>query len=95
MSMFEANNRGLAAALVPAGRMPAMSIPFPDVSYYPGEARSEESFNPLSLLWYLVHYRWMLAAFLCTAIVAGLIGTWLQTPVYRSSAQVISKAFPL
>ena len=47
-----------------------------------------ERFDPLKLFWYVVHYRWLLAALLTAGVVAGVLLTWLQTPLYRATANV-------
>src|SRR4051794_9702876 len=54
----------------------------------PNEAVVEEPFDPLKLLWYVVHYRWIIAALLAAGVVSGVLYTWAQTPLYRATANV-------
>lgn len=42
----------------------------------------------LRVFWHVVHYRWLIGIFLLTALVAGVIVNYLQTPYYRAVAQV-------
>lgn len=52
------------------------------------EMEPEEGFDPLKLIWYALHYRWLIAAFLLAGFIAGLLFVYLQTPLYRSTAKV-------
>ena len=42
----------------------------------------------LKILWFFVHYRWLIAACLITGIVCGVFFTFIQTPKYRATAQM-------
>ncbi|MEO4045270.1 polysaccharide biosynthesis tyrosine autokinase [Hoeflea sp. CAU 1731] len=55
---------------------------------YADPAQDEEGFDPLKLLWYVVHYRWMIASFVFVGVVCGVLFTFMQTPYYRASAKV-------
>ena len=48
----------------------------------------EEGFDPLQLLWYVIHYRWIIAAFLFFGLLGGIVFTWMQTPLYRGTAKL-------
>lgn len=48
----------------------------------------EERFDPLKLIWYAVHHRWLIAAFLLAGLVAGVMVTLLQTPLYQATNKV-------
>ena len=52
------------------------------------EIDDEAGFDPLKLFWYVIHYRWLIAAFLVTGFVSGIIFTFLQTPMYRAAANI-------
>ena len=81
-------------ANLPIGyQRPAMpGYPNPDYArsgdpyYDPFE--DENSFDPLKLLWFVVHYRWLIAAFILAGLVTGFVITYLQTPLYRASSKV-------
>jgi succinoglycan biosynthesis transport protein ExoP len=77
---------------VPAGELGSQSLRIP-VGYHPQhyagyEPQPEPTFDPLKLLWYVVHYRWLIATLLLAGFVSGLLFTWSQTPLFRSSAKV-------
>ncbi|MEX3011464.1 GumC family protein [Hoeflea sp. TYP-13] len=56
---------------------------------YGREMEEEESgISPLALFLYLLKYRWLIAILLAVGLVAGIIMTWMQTPKYRSTAQL-------
>ena len=38
----------------------------------------EESLDPLKLIWFVIHYRWLFAAFLLAGVVIGVFVTFLQ-----------------
>lgn len=48
----------------------------------------ENSFDPLKVFWFLVHYRWLVGAFLLAGIVSGIVFSFLQTPLYRATANI-------
>lgn len=47
-----------------------------------------DSIDLLKLFWFVVHYRWLIAACLITGIVSGVFFTFLQTPKYLATAQM-------
>ncbi len=55
---------------------------------YLDQFEDQSSFDPLKIFWYAVHYRWLISAFLLAGTVSGIIFTFLQTPMYRSSAKI-------
>lgn len=57
--------------------------PIPDY-----DMEHEERFNPLKMLWYIIHYRWLIAAMVSAALITGVLVTWMQTPLYKASAKV-------
>ncbi|MEC9343098.1 MAG: polysaccharide biosynthesis tyrosine autokinase [Pseudomonadota bacterium] len=90
MNSFEPGRRPYGLPVIPEGHAAppaAYYQPHPDYGY-PGESFEEDRFDPLKLLWYVVHYRWLIAAFLTAGLVAGVMITYLQTPLYRSTANV-------
>ncbi|OJU01277.1 MAG: hypothetical protein BGN87_09035 [Rhizobiales bacterium 65-79] len=58
--------------------------PMDGAGYGPGGFEEEERFDPLKLIWYVIHYRWLIAAFLLAGIVVGVLVTLLQTPLYSA-----------
>lgn len=53
------------------------------------EAEPEpDSFNPLTLLLYVVRYRWLIAFLVAVGLVCGAVFTMMQTPRYRATAQL-------
>ncbi len=56
--------------------------------YYAPPAEEEDSLDPLKLIWYAIHYRWLIAALLTAGLVIGVLHTYLQTPFYRASTKV-------
>ena len=89
--MYEPNKRPYGIPL--AAEVPALvrSAPPPYMGH-PGHSTMEEqdgfAFDPLKLLWFIVHYRWMIVGFLVTGLVTGILGTYIQTPLYRSTVQI-------
>lgn len=80
---------------VPIGPYHAPAFPVhPDAwrvppGYGPGFEEDEpDRIDILRILWFAVHYRWLIAAFLVCGLVSGLFVTFLQTPKYRSFAQI-------
>ena len=47
-----------------------------------------DAFNPLTLLFYVIQYRWLLALLVATGVVAGVVVTMMQTPKYQATAQL-------
>lgn len=62
------------------------SQPYP--GYAPPEAEEENGFDPLKLLWFVVHYRWLIAVCLIVGLISGVVLTMLQTPLYRAAANL-------
>ena len=53
------------------------------------EAEPEpDSFNPLTLLLYVIRYRWLIAFLVAVGLVCGAVFTMMQTPRYRATAQL-------
>ncbi|WP_306120553.1 MULTISPECIES: polysaccharide biosynthesis tyrosine autokinase [unclassified Roseitalea] len=42
-------------------------------------------FDPVKLFWFVVHYRWVVVACIACGLVAGIVYTWMQTPMYRAA----------
>jgi len=55
---------------------------------YAPPVEEEDSLDPLKLIWYVIHYRWLIAALLTAGLVIGILHTYLQTPYYRASTKV-------
>jgi len=76
-----------APVMVPQSGLPAH--PRMEQEGYYGVNLTEDqggtSFDPLKLMWYVVHYRWLLAAFLLAGLVIGFGFSKLQVPLYRST----------
>jgi succinoglycan biosynthesis transport protein ExoP len=47
-----------------------------------------DSFNPLTLLLYVLRYRWLIAFLLAVGLVSGAVFTMMQTPRYKATAQL-------
>lgn len=56
--------------------------------FHPSAAEVEEPFNPLKLLWYVVHYRWLIGIFVAVGLLAGGVATLMQTPKYSATARI-------
>jgi succinoglycan biosynthesis transport protein ExoP len=70
---------------------------FPSHPYAHSQLGYGDRFNPeddndsidlLKILWFVVHYRWLIAACLVTGLVCGVFFTLIQTPKYRATAQM-------
>lgn len=48
----------------------------------------DAAFNPLTLLVFVVRYRWLIAVLVAVGLAAGLVITWMQTPQYRAAAKL-------
>ena len=55
---------------------------------HPDAFEEEGGFDPLKLLLYVVHYRWIILALLSTGIASGVLFTWMQTPLYRATGNI-------
>lgn len=64
------------------------SHPQPYPGYGPPEAEEENGFDPLKLIWFVVHYRWLIATLLIIGLISGIVLTMLQTPLYRAAANL-------
>ncbi|MEL6922092.1 MAG: hypothetical protein AAFO77_13965, partial [Pseudomonadota bacterium] len=60
--------------------------PNPYIGY--GGDDVDDGFNPVQLLWYVVHYRWLFALLLFCGIVGGTLFTWMQTPTFEARTTV-------
>jgi capsular exopolysaccharide synthesis family protein len=73
-----------------AGQVPG----FPEMQRQFGYAQpfeieeEQDSIDILKLFWFVVHHRWLIAAFLMAGIVCGFFFTMMQTPKYRATAQI-------
>ncbi|MER9133410.1 polysaccharide biosynthesis tyrosine autokinase [Mesorhizobium sp. M0768] len=56
--------------------------------YGPDYSEQDESFNPLKLLFYAAHYRWLIVTMAAAGLVAGVIVTMMQTPKYQATTQL-------
>ncbi|MBW8636192.1 polysaccharide biosynthesis tyrosine autokinase [Hoeflea sp. WL0058] len=72
------------------GGVPAYPVHHHPYGYgpYAEPAQDEDGFDPLKLLWFAVHYRWMIASFLFVGVVCGVLFTFMQTPYYKASTKV-------
>lgn len=59
-------------------------VPF---GYRDGDAEPD-GFNPLTLLLYVVRYRWLIAFLVAAGLVCGAVFTMMQTPRYMATAQL-------
>jgi polysaccharide biosynthesis transport protein len=57
-------------------------------SYGFNEIPEEDNFDPLKLLWYIVRYRWIIAALMMAGMVSGFVFTYAQTPLYRATTKL-------
>lgn len=92
MNMFEPQKCPYGLPVVPDGQIAHVPSPY---LHHPGygdyrhqEAETDEGFDPLKLIWLALHYRWLIAAFLLAGLVAGVLVTYLQTPLFRSVAKM-------
>lgn len=60
----------------------------PAYGYSIPPVEEEDSLDPLKLIWYVIHYRWLIATLLLSGLVIGILHTYLQTPFYRASTKV-------
>lgn len=56
--------------------------------YSPEDQDEDGGFNPLSLLIFIVRYRWLIAGIVIGCLAAGMMITLLLTPLYRATTQV-------
>lgn len=48
----------------------------------------DDGIDPLALLYYVAKHRWLIAIVIAVGLVAGTVMTWMQTPLYRATAQL-------
>ena len=87
----------------PNNHSPAANLPVPKQQYgltlgYQSGAAFEpvhdtieddaSGFDPLRIFWFIIHYRWLITAFLIAGFVSGIVFTFLQTPMYRASTKI-------
>lgn len=87
MNKFEPDRR---AYEVPAMAGSQGMVHYQEPAYGYGRLPEEEddSLDPLKLIWYVIHYRWLFAAFLLAGLVISVFLTYLQTPLYRATTNV-------
>lgn len=51
-----------------------------------GSSRDAERFSPLTIVAYVVRYRWLIALAVVTGIAAGCLFTLMKSPIYRATA---------
>lgn len=92
MNMIEPGNRrnNDACILVPIGDLQSR---LSDARFRADPVDESEAFDPLKLLFFAFHHRWMIVAFLFLGLVLGTVYTNLQTPLYRATAQLEISAF--
>ena len=88
--MFEPKRQQYGLPVAAGEFVPARPVTYghPRGQGHENEAEFSEPFDPLKLLWYVVHYRWIIVAFLAAGVVSGVLFTWVQTPLYRATANV-------
>ncbi|MCI5073617.1 polysaccharide biosynthesis tyrosine autokinase [Oricola sp.] len=60
----------------------------PPVGYGHFAEEEEDSLDPLKLIWFVVQYRWLIAAFALAGLAIGVFATYLQTPLYQATTKV-------
>ncbi len=48
----------------------------------------DDGIDPLALLFYVLKHRWLIAILVGVGLVAGVIFTWMQTPLYKATTQL-------
>ncbi len=95
--MLDRDSRNGQRALPGRGGLPSDGHPggylsphYDDVGYgfQPSAAEVDEPFNPLKLLWYVVHYRWLIAIFVGVGLLVGGVATMMQTPKFNATARI-------
>ncbi|MCC2099391.1 MAG: hypothetical protein KDJ29_21045, partial [Hyphomicrobiales bacterium] len=86
MNKFEPDRRAYELPAMADRGMVHYSEPVIGYGRMPEE--EEDSLDPLKLIWYVIHYRWLFAAFLLAGLVIGVFVTYLQTPLYRATTDV-------
>ena len=79
---------GLPSDMHPGGYLSAHHYEDAGYGFHPSAAEMEEPFNPLKLLWYVVHYRWLIAIFVGVGLLVGGVATMMQTPKYSATARI-------
>ncbi len=81
------NQSGGASSVLPSGAIPQRMEP-PRRHHVDEDAfvdlEDGFEFDPVKLFWFAVHYRWIIAATMACCLVAGVMVTWMQTPMYRA-----------
>lgn len=88
MNKFEPDGYGRALPARSGYGPPGFYHPFgwnDDASYRPDQ---EEGADPIDLLLCALRYRWLLAGFVIAGLIVGVLATYLQTPLYRATADV-------
>ncbi len=87
-------SRGMPVASDPSsfGMVPAHSAQMwreagPALGYLDFEEETS-SFDPAKLIWYVVHYRWLIVILVAIGLAAGFAFTTIQTPQYRATSQL-------
>lgn len=91
MNSFHSRKNPDGQTIVPYGAGPVPVVDYAsyrDYRYPPFDQVEEDGIDPLKILWYVVHYRWLIITFLTLGLVAGSIYTYTRTPLYRASATV-------
>jgi len=79
---------GLPSDAQPGGYLSAHHYEDAGYGFHPSAAEAEEPFNPLRLLWYIVHYRWLIGIIIGVGLLVGGVATLMQTPKYNATARI-------
>lgn len=58
------------------------------MGYAQGAENTQEPFDPIKLLWLVVHYRWLIAVIVGIGLTLGLVATLMQSPKYEATARI-------
>lgn len=86
MNKFEPDRRAYEVPALAERGMVHYQEPAFGYGHLPEE--EEDSLDPLKLIWFVIHYRWLFAAFVLAGVVIGVLVTFLQTPLYRATTDV-------
>lgn len=83
-------NSSVPINLEPQQQLQMQYAPIGSNAPYYGNVNVEEesSFDPLKLLWLIVHYRWIITSLIITGLICGVFFTWLKTPLFRSDTKI-------